>query len=110
MPEDARGCEDKWACCEQAPEEKGCQTVCDRCSVRWGHKPGCSWPELDDENKEYFDEEYDDDMKTNDYDEAHNPTILNDLAEERQQELTPAPPMGGIPTTSQRAISTDELL
>merc|ERR1712048_795887 len=58
MPEDARGCEDKWECCGQAPEERGCQTVCNRCGVRWGHKPGCSWPEVDEEQKE-------DEMKTN---------------------------------------------
>merc|ERR1712130_6854 len=72
MPEDARGCEDKWECCDQAPEEKGCQTVCNRCGVRWGHKPGCSWPELDEESKD------DQDITTNDYDEAHNPVIVHE--------------------------------
>eukprot|EP01083_Nonionella_stella_P208807 757538_1 len=114
MPEDARGCQDKWACCEQAPEEKGCMTVCNRCEIRWGHKPGCSWPEADDEMKQYHDEDIEDDMKTNDYDEAHNPTILNEIAEENQKaieaELTPVPPLGGIPTDTQRNMSTDELL
>merc|ERR1711997_1439212 len=116
MPENARGCQDKWACCDQAPEEKGCQTVCSRCNIRWGHKPGCSWPEADDENeqKEYHDE--DDDMKTNDYDEEHNPAIAEDIAEETQKqidaELTPIPPLGAITNSlrDKNEMSTDDLL
>eukprot|EP00484_Ammonia_sp_Unknown_P029297 CAMPEP_0197030292 /NCGR_PEP_ID=MMETSP1384-20130603/9551_1 /TAXON_ID=29189 /ORGANISM="Ammonia sp." /LENGTH=642 /DNA_ID=CAMNT_0042459609 /DNA_START=127 /DNA_END=2055 /DNA_ORIENTATION=+ len=113
-----KGCEEKWECCEQAPEEPGCQTVCDRCDVRWGHKPGCSWPEADDDTKapdQPIDEN--DEMVTNDYDEEHNPTLAaeNALArrEEIEQELTPAPPLGAIPTSTERDIehlSSDELL
>jgi len=120
MPEDARGCEDKWECCNQAPEEKGCQTVCDRCTVRWGHKPGCCWPEIDDDNKMSDNEE----IKTNDYDEEHNPAILAEEYEhdELKNEVSPspAPPLGDVPTKSQRERddfpevnrlkSTDELL
>merc|ERR1712176_881612 len=68
MPEDARGCEDKWECCGQAPEERGCQTVCNRCGVRWGHKPGCSWPEHDEENNE--DHEDDDKKKKKEKEEV----------------------------------------
>jgi len=110
MPEDARGCEDKWECCGQAPEEKGCQTVCDRCNIRWGHKPGCSWPENEDDAKEKS-PDLDDGMNTNDYDEEHNPAIAEDIAQERmdaiEQELSPVPPMGDVPNGIKRAISTD---
>jgi len=47
MPDGARGCRDKFECCGKGPESKGCITVCNRCDVEWGHRPGCSWPELD---------------------------------------------------------------
>ena len=116
----SRGCEDKWDCCEQAPEEQGCITVCDRCGVRWGHKPGCCWPEVDDDTKSPdVDEDGNviDEMKTNDYDEEHNPALAEEMAEERkaaiEAELTPVPPMGYIPTNSERDatnMSNDELL
>jgi len=104
MPEDARGCEDRWACCLQAPEELGCQTVCLRCNVRWGHKPGCMWPEPDDDGgdeKVYHDP---DEPEQDDYDEAHNPMIMEEVAEERQAQLeaeqSPAPMLGAVPLGS----------
>eukprot|EP01083_Nonionella_stella_P082656 228179_1 len=123
MPEDARGCEDKWECCDQAPDEKGCDTVCERCDVRWGHRPGCSWPEVDDDAKGYHDEsDESEDMQTNDYDEAHNPTLSTEFAQKHTQiapdiddteeneagkrELSPIPSMGSMGVMK----STEELL
>lgn len=64
------GCEQKWECCDQAPEELGCQTVCGRCKVRWGHKPGCSFPEKDDDKHQ---DSSDEDANAPDmYDEENN--------------------------------------
>merc|ERR1712228_257908 len=121
MPEDARGCEDKWECCDQAPEEKGCQTVCNRCGVRWGHKPGCSWPELDEETKE--DQETEDAMKTNDYDEAHNPVVVHEdddkiqimdtmdaIEEDKEKAQTPDKNAERRQMSESVHMSTDELL
>eukprot|EP00486_Rosalina_sp_Unknown_P006679 CAMPEP_0201575122 /NCGR_PEP_ID=MMETSP0190_2-20130828/20115_1 /ASSEMBLY_ACC=CAM_ASM_000263 /TAXON_ID=37353 /ORGANISM="Rosalina sp." /LENGTH=640 /DNA_ID=CAMNT_0048004347 /DNA_START=135 /DNA_END=2057 /DNA_ORIENTATION=- len=123
MPDGSRGCQDKWDCCEQAPEEQGCQTVCSRCGVKWGHKPGCSWPENPDDDAkspDVVDEDGNvviDEMHTNDYDEAHNPTIAEEVEEERkaaiEAELTPVPPLGFIPTGTERDaanMSNEELL
>lgn len=113
--EEARGCEDKWECCEQAPEEKGCQTVCSRCQVRWGRAPGCCWPEVDDDNEAKSPDAIDEE-KTTDYDEANNPTIKDEIAQEAQDKLdaeaTPAPPLGDVPERSPdpQNASTDDLL
>merc|ERR1719242_1868018 len=109
MPSDARGCQDRWACCGQAPEELGCVTVCLRCNVRWGHKPGCQWPEVDDDNDEkgngnatvYHDA---DEPVNDDYDEEANPLIAQERQMERQmqieKELTPLPMLGSVPMVS----------
>ena len=94
--------------------------MCDRCEVRWGHKPGCSWPENEDDTKApEVDEDGNviiDEMKTNDYDEAHNPVIIEEMAEERQAaeaKAAPVPTLGTLPSgtdVNTQNMSTDELL
>ncbi len=81
--------------------------VCDRCGVRWGHKPGCSWPQLDDDEnddyKKYHDES--DENRTDDYDEANNPVVHQQAVQDKQMErkslleaeASPAPLMGAVP-------------
>jgi len=117
MPESARGCEDKWLCCGQAPEERGCQTVCDRCGVRWGHKPGCTWPQVDDDEnddaKRYHDEN--DENRRDDYDESANPVVQRQMTDDERletkrmidAEASPAPILGAIPETAGPALDLD---
>ena len=81
--------------------------ICDRCGVRWGHKPGCSWPQNDDDEnddyKKYHDES--DENRTDDYDEASNPVVHQQAAHDKQierqslinAEASPAPLMGAVP-------------
>lgn len=79
--------------------------VCDRCGVRWGHKPGCTWPQIDDDENDdmqkYHDES--DENRTDDYDMEHNPIVKQQTAHDEQMkalldaDASPAPMMGALP-------------
>lgn len=80
--------------------------ICDRCGVRWGHKPGCTWPQIDDDDNDEmrkFHDESDED-RTNDYDEVHNPIVQQQTIHDEQlekalldSEASPAPQMSKVP-------------
>jgi len=81
--------------------------ICDRCGVRWGHKPGCTWPQLDDDENDDFKKYHaeSDENRTDDYDETSNPVVQEEVMRDKQMErqslllkdATPVPILGDVP-------------